>query len=810
MGAMEQMNNKAPVSKPGIDPVNAGKHHDPTDSVIFVLGIALLIAFFSPVIIPVASKGTQLFFLNIEFISNNQGKSIPGMLAIQMLYPLLAGIFLIFAAQWKRSVGKACALFAVGVFPLVLLIIDPQVQNGIDRIIGSLPQIANLGLVILFVGVSVSLILAGAYTVRINPQNKHAPHLAIIGGILYLISLMIPVGGKFPFTAPFSMMFSGDSSGAGYAFAFGFIHLVGLILMVSMVVCSLRLLGPASHREKTGKHIIILWLSALVLWSVSFLNLMTYASITSAIGGSGLQTILSLVFLKAFPWIFGLFHLVPLGIAEFMLSPAPTLVKFNCRVIGRIVVYSVLAVILFKFAYNALKPVPQLEDIASTKLMFAVKRGEVKEVKRLIREEGADVNFKYQGQALLHFAAQIGNIEIVKELLNGTRVDVTDRSEETPLLIAASCGHIETAVFLIDKGADVNRKNRNGDTVLNIAVQKGSEMLVRKILAVDTDVNISNEKGYTPIYYAAKNGNSEIVRMLLDKKADANIRHMGKNSPLIEAAVKGHTEVVKQLLAGGADPDARTKLGATALRMAQIYKHREIADMLTRVGASPGDENFDPRKLRSNPALITAITSGNYEQVKDLIDRGTDIFFKDERGTTPLLMALWKRKTDVARLLVEKGCDVNETDDRGESPLHMAAEKGLLEIIDLLLEKGADIDYCDRRKYTALHHAVLHGYGKGTSLTYPLRNNALMVQKLINLGADVNKKDGSEETPLHTAAKMGTSEEVKILLENGANPGIKNYWGETPLDLAIKRSRHFVRYGELSKKMHLIIRYLKQ
>ena len=50
-----------------------------------------------------------------------------------------------------------------------------------------------------------------------------------------------------------------------------------------------------------------------------------------------------------------------------------------------------------------------------------------------------------------------------------------------------------------------------------------------------------------------------------------------------------------------------------------------------------------------------------------------------------------------------------------------------------------------------------------------------------------NIKDKNEQTPLHYAIEYGRTNMVQILLENGADIGIKNKYGWLPLHYAIKK-----------------------
>ena len=65
--------------------------------------------------------------------------------------------------------------------------------------------------------------------------------------------------------------------------------------------------------------------------------------------------------------------------------------------------------------------------------------------------------------------------------------------------------------------------------------------------------------------------------------------------------------------------------------------------------------------------------------------------------------------------------------------------------------------------------------------------NIQVVKHNIANGADVNAKDESESTPLHSAALFGHKEIAELLIAKDANVNAKNDGGETPLDWAIEK-----------------------
>jgi ankyrin repeat protein len=82
-----------------------------------------------------------------------------------------------------------------------------------------------------------------------------------------------------------------------------------------------------------------------------------------------------------------------------------------------------------------------------------------------------------------------------------------------------------------------------------------------------------------------------------------------------------------------------------------------------------------------------------------------------------------------------------------------------------------DIDAITASGMTALTQCALDG---------SLRS----VKILVELGANVNKKDGRDWTPLHYAASEGYLEIVRFLLRCEANVQTKNLEGDLPVDLA--------------------------
>ena len=94
-----------------------------------------------------------------------------------------------------------------------------------------------------------------------------------------------------------------------------------------------------------------------------------------------------------------------------------------------------------------------------------------------------------------------------------------------------------------------------------------------------------------------------------------------------------------------------------------------------------------------------------------------------------------------------------------------AACDGDVDEMRALLAQGADVNFGSGN---ALEHAVLYGH-------------TAAVQFLLDNGADVNQRDGEEETVLHTAAFETNNEIVGLLLAAGADVDATDEAGDTPL-----------------------------
>jgi ankyrin repeat protein len=178
---------------------------------------------------------------------------------------------------------------------------------------------------------------------------------------------------------------------------------------------------------------------------------------------------------------------------------------------------------------------------------------------------------------------------------------------------------------------------------------------------------------------------------------------------------------------------------------------------------------FGLAKAGSYEDFFEAIVRDDPVTINQLIQRGFDPSSRDPKGQTALFVALRAQSLKAAEaLLAGPQPDINALNETGESALMMAALKGQLDWVKRLLERGAQVN---KPGWTPLHYAA----------TGP---NPLVVQLLLDRGADINAESPNRTTPLMMAARYGSEAGVDLLLGRGADPKRRNDLGLSAADFA--------------------------
>lgn len=408
------------------------------------------------------------------------------------------------------------------------------------------------------------------------------------------------------------------------------------------------------------------------------------------------------------------------------------------------------------------------------------------------------------GEPELFRAARIGDHDAIRAAIAaGAEIDQVfdlaldpdaDESLATPLMVAAGSGDGATVVtvqLLIELGAEPNREV-DGESAATFAVR-------------------GLGWNYPP------GGDADRLRTLLDAGCTLGSERVGTASLVCAAAAAGEPELLGLLLerGSGPHPDWSEQKG---IQRAASYKemYRDIkadaagdefsGDSTFAADAQGIRDTWDMEELARVQAapyadeipLFCAAASGSAECVQLLLEAGADVTLRDSSRRTALFEAA---SPAVARLLVARGLRMDDTDFYGCVPLFDAVSKGEegLSTIKALVAAGADVNATHDHGYTVFMSAV--GSGRHPSVLrlliesgadphavsdygYNAFHAAIDVNfganaeesvrdtlgYLRDLGVDIEHRNQRGQTPLGRAIDDGTSLEVKVLCDLGANP----------------------------------------
>jgi len=440
---------------------------------------------------------------------------------------------------------------------------------------------------------------------------------------------------------------------------------------------------------------------------------------------------------------------------------------------------------------------------------------------------------------LLNLAIQNNNFNLVKFIIENYNYEGTnninekDIHQEYPIITALYSSDFEIFKYLLDHGANYNTKNDNGLSLLLLAIQKNKLKFVECLL-LKSNLNI-NEKDYngiSPLMKAINQNNSSIVEQLINynnkrKRHDYHYhdddQHRHKkiklvinekdnkgNCPLIKAIHRNNFDIVFSLVNYGIknnfDMNVKDSNGNTPLTLSYKYRFFPIFKYLTRY------LNINQKDSIGRTILHYVVKKEDIELTRKLIRIGADIYLNDEKGHSPIDIAIASGNAQLLKCLFDK-CNIslnynnyngdcgndnnsinndsnnrnNRSDDNDDDSINgnndnnnvksngnnkegfhrkktilisiLKSKKYTLEektfFMKDLLEKGINVNAVNKKGYSALSYA----------LQFDLTS---VVKTLIENGADVNHRDINGNSLLYTLAKDYKFELFKLLYKEGA------------------------------------------
>ncbi|XP_068229054.1 protein fem-1 homolog A-like [Palaemon carinicauda] len=442
---------------------------------------------------------------------------------------------------------------------------------------------------------------------------------------------------------------------------------------------------------------------------------------------------------------------------------------------------------------------------------------------------GAQVNVVHElSSTPVNAACQLGCTAITKLLVeHGADIEIIDRLGGTCMMAAAIRGHIQVVKYLISIGADVNKKNHDGKTTLYKCAELGHLELVKILL--DNRANMdADSSGITPLLAAASGGHIQVVEYLFGQMALAAEDRINVYQVLgaalfdknryIDSAMKYWRLAMRERVANGPSNRQETESFPSFLRYKEVETEEELEEIKDNI------EELDVQSL-----LVKARVLGleHNDTSSHLLILGTEYSMD---GVFSLSIELWMhtlnmidkklKALDPKRIyfllsLTEVFSDLIDYELSGKEdliPLSMHFES-FLRLFDMCIGeiKAAISHQNEMSSYLAhvihmksalpmaMHLTFLLTKAKSVLLADEVQLGNSRIQKLARL----KPRDIKGRTLLHMACSKGfcldglffevdgfpNLDVVNSLIENGADPNVKDHSGNTPLHSLAKSGK---------------------
>ncbi len=313
-------------------------------------------------------------------------------------------------------------------------------------------------------------------------------------------------------------------------------------------------------------------------------------------------------------------------------------------------------------------------------------------------------------------------------------------------------------------------------------------------------------------------GNLDAVKQLLAKDPSLVVTQYAYRTPLYFAVRENEVDVAAFLLDQGANP-LGLAINDSLLQMARDRGYAAMESLLEEKLASL--HNASPR----GEPLAAAIRQHDVAQVTALLDAAPELLHVgDNQGNQPIHWATMTRQLEVIDLLLARGADINARRQDGARPIQLTNgdyrfrgwrdvpkdwQTTPAQVLAHLIARGAYVDICTAASIGDLERVktlldqdptlanrvseyVTYYIGSGT----PLRNAAArghidVVRLLLERGADPNLREegiAPHGHSLYAAVANGHYEIAQLLLAHGAYPNPEVESSADALSRAISKS----------------------
>jgi ankyrin repeat protein len=279
-------------------------------------------------------------------------------------------------------------------------------------------------------------------------------------------------------------------------------------------------------------------------------------------------------------------------------------------------------------------------------------------------------------------------------------------------------------------------------------------LLIALVTLVTLSVVADLRAADTRLLEAVKAGDRAAAAVLLRQRVDVNIPETDGTTALHWAVRQDDLGLAEQIIAAAADVKAANRYGITPLYLASLNGSAPMVEKLLKAGADPNG----PAPEGETP-LMTVARTGSVEAARVLLANGAAVDARESwRGQTALMWAAAQNHPAMVRELVAHGADVNA---------RSAVQKW-------------------ERQTTQEPRQKWLPPGGLTPLLFAARQGSVeSARVLVEAGADVNATDPDGTSALVSAIINGHYDVAGLLLDKGTDPSLADKDGRTALFAAV-------------------------